>query len=101
MDSGYDYQKVYDFITYKVKAQPIIAFNRKGAYAPPERINEKFQPICSMGYPLTYWGKDGDYLKLRCPHATSKIDCPYGMNWCSTSNYGYCYKINYKKNNSL
>ena len=28
-----------------------------------------------MEYPLTYWGKDGNYFKYRCPHATGKINC--------------------------
>lgn len=51
------------------------------------------------GLSLNLLGKDGDYLKFRCPHATGKIDCPCGMNWCSASNYGYCHKINYKKEN--
>lgn len=99
MDSGYDYKKVYDYITHIIKAQPIIALNTRGAYAPPEGMNENFHPICSLGYPLTYWGKDGNYLKFRCPHAVSKVNCPYGMTWCSNSNYGLCHKVNYKKNN--
>ena len=99
MDSGYDFQKNYDYIANEVKAHAIIAYNPRGQYAPPEGLNEDFQPICSMGYALIYWGKDGDYLKYRCPHSTDKVDCPYGMNWCSDSNYGYCYKVNYKKNN--
>jgi len=99
MDSGYDSQKNYDYITHKVKAQAIISYNPRGQYAPPEGINENFEPICSMGYALTYWGKDGNYLKFRCPHATGKVNCPYGTVWCSQSNYGYCHKVNYKKNN--
>lgn len=101
MDSGYDFQKNYDYITNEVKSQAIIAYNPRGQYAPPEGLNENFQPVCSMGYALTYWGKDRNYLKFRCPHATGKINCHYGTIWCSTSNYGYCHKINYKKNNRL
>ena len=99
MDSGYDAQKNYDYISNQAKAQGIIALNLRGAYAPPQRLNENFEPVCSMGYKLTYWGKDGDYLKFRCPHTTGKVNCPYGSMWCSKSNYGYCYKVNYKKNN--
>lgn len=98
MDSGYDFQKNYDYIT-ALNSQVIIAYNPRGSYAPPEGLNDRFQPICSMGYELTYWGKDGNYLKFRCPHATGKINCPYGMNWCSNSYYGYCHKVNYKENN--
>ena len=49
-------------------------------------------PVCSMGYEMTYWGAEGRYLKFRCPHATGKVDCPHGMMWCSTSNYGMVVK---------
>lgn len=98
MDSGYDQEKNYRYIIDEVKATPIIAYNKRGAYATPEGFNEDFQPICSMGYPLTYWGKDGNYLKYRCPHATGKVDCPEGSCWCSNSSYGYCRKLNINKN---
>lgn len=101
MDSGYDQEKNYRYIIDEVKATPIIAYNKRGAYAPAEGFNEDFQPVCSMGYPLTYWGKDGKYLKYRCPHATGKVDCPEGTCWCSNSNYGYCKKININKNPRL
>jgi hypothetical protein len=67
------FKKNYDYITNQGKAQAIIAFNPRGLYAPSEGLNENFEPICSMGYSLTYWGKDGDYLKFRCPHATGKV----------------------------
>lgn len=101
LDSGYDCQANYDYITFDCKASAIIAYNKRKEYAPPEGFNENFQPICSMGYPLSYWGKDGNYLKFRCPHETGKVDCLYGTKWCSNSDYGYCRKINYKKNNRL
>lgn len=99
MDSGYDIQDNYDYITNEFCAQPIIAYNKRGSFAPPDGLNERLHPICSMGYELTYWGKDGDYLKFRCPHVLGKVDCPHGSIWCSNSNYGYCLKVNYKKNN--
>ena len=54
-----------------------------------------------MGYPLTYWGKDGNYLKYRCPHVTGKTNCPEGACWCSSSDYGYCKKININNNPRL
>lgn len=96
MDSGYDYEKVYDCVLNKAKALPIIAYNKRGSYAPPESMNENLHPVCSMGYELIYWGKDGEYLKFRCPHITGKVNCPHGSRWCSNSNYGYCLKVNYK-----
>lgn len=45
MDSGYDFQKNYDYITNEVKSQAIIAYNPRGQYAPPEGLNENFQPV--------------------------------------------------------
>jgi transposase len=98
MDSGYDSQENYDYVSQECNANPIIAYNKRGEALPPAGFNESFQPICSMGYSLTYWGKDGDYLKFRCPNETGKANCQFGSIWCSSSNYGYCLKINYKKN---
>lgn len=98
MDKIYDVEDIYDHIIKNTEGQGIIAYNKRGSYAPPERLNENLHPICSMGYELAYWGRDGDYLKYRCPHAVSKVDCPQGQSWCSASSYGYCYKVNYKKN---
>lgn len=99
MDSGYDLKENYGYIAKEINSQPIIALNQRGSYAPPEGMNEKIHPICSGGYELSYWGKDGNYLKFRCPHAVGKINCPHGMNWCTNSNYGYCLKVNYKEDN--
>ncbi|WP_366414810.1 hypothetical protein [Paenibacillus sp. GP183] len=53
-------------------------------------------PCCSMGFAMTYWGVDADYLKLRCPHATGKVDCPLGMAACSSYNYGMVVKVDAK-----
>lgn len=99
MDSGYDSQLNYDYVTNECNANPIIAYNKRGESAPPAGFDEDFKPICSTGYPLTYWGKDGDYLKFRCPNETGKVNCFFGTKWCSNSNYGFCLKVNYKVNN--
>lgn len=48
MDSGYDQEKNYRYIIDEIKATPIITYNKRGAYAPPEGFNEDSQPICSM-----------------------------------------------------
>src|SRR5690606_8760201 len=91
-------EDVYKNIVNSYQGIPIIAYNPRGRLAPPKGIDEDFNPICSGGYKLTYLGRDGDYLKFRCPHATNKCDCPHGMSWCSDSNYGYTLKINLKEN---
>jgi transposase len=98
MDSAYDLEYVYRDIVNEYQGLPIIAYNPRGSYAPPEGLDEDFNPICSGGYKLVYWGKDGNYLKFRCPHAVGKCNCPHGMSWCSNSNYGYTFKVNYKEN---
>jgi len=98
MDKIYDVEDIYSYIINHTNGQGIIAYNKRGSFAPPEGLNENLHPICSMSYELAYWGLDGDYLKFRCPHAVNRIDCPQGQNWCSNSNYGYCLKVNYKKN---
>lgn len=98
MDSGYDFDYIYKDIIGKYEGIPIIAYNPRGSYVSPEGLDEAFNPICFAGYKLVYCGKDEDYLKFRCPHAVGKCDCPFGMNWCSSSNYGYTLKINYKQN---
>lgn len=98
MDSAYDIESIYKKIAGEYQGMPIISYNPRGSYAPPEGLDKDLNPICSGGYKLVYWGKDGNYLKFRCPHAVGKLDCPHGMNWCSSSNYGYTLKINYNEN---
>ncbi|QXM06950.1 transposase [Crassaminicella indica] len=101
MDSGYDYDYIYNDIVNKFQGIPIIAYNPRGSYAPPEGLDEDFDPIYSAGYKLVYWRKDSDYIKFRCPHAVGRCNCPHGMTWCSNSNYGYTLKLNYKENPRL
>lgn len=99
MDAGYDSKNNFNYIMHQMLSQPIIALNNRGSFTSPEGLNEDMNPVCSMGHPLVYWGKDGDYLKYRCPHVCGKVSCPQGTKWCSNSNYGYCLKINYKSEN--
>lgn len=101
MDSGYDSEDIYNYIRTQFNAAPVIAYNKRSNYAPPEGFDDDLHPICSAGYKLAYWGKDKDYLKFRCPHAVGKCNCPFGMNWCSNSDYGYTIKLNIKANPRL
>lgn len=97
MDKGYDNVHVYEHVVNVANGFPIIPYNPRSETAPPIGFNYEYQPSCSMGYALAFWGIDGDYLKYRCPHVVNKVDCPYGSNWCSNSDYGFCKKFNYKK----
>ncbi|NMP25139.1 transposase [Sulfobacillus harzensis] len=92
-DAGYDQATLYQ----DLQAQglvPIIPLNRHGGEAPEGR-DDLGRPTCSMGYTLTLAGYDATMAtqKFRCPHATGHVDCPMGMAWCSSSNYGYVQKI--------
>ncbi|QUH25872.1 transposase [Serpentinicella alkaliphila] len=76
MDSGYDFEYIYEAITNDFNATPYTAYNHRGSYAPPEGLDEDFDPICSGRYKLVYWGKDKNFLKFRCPHAVGRCNCP-------------------------
>jgi IS5 family transposase len=92
MDAGYDQLKNYE--TAKgFKAQAIIPLNPRNEKEPPAGLSSNGTPRCSMGFDMTYWGADGNYLKFRCPHVTGHVNCPHGSNWCSSSNYGMVVKI--------
>ncbi|SIT14919.1 Transposase domain [Alicyclobacillus vulcanalis] len=91
MDAGYDQKKNYE-AARALGAQAIIPMNRRNEKEPPEGMDFDGTPRCTMGYRMTYWGAEGDWLKFRCPHATGQVDCPLGMAACSASNYGMVVK---------
>lgn len=93
MDAGYDQRKNYE-AAQQQKAQAIIPLNLRNEKEPPAGLTSHGTPKCSMGFEMTYWGAEGNYLKFRCPHATGQVQCPQGMAWCSNSNYGMVKKIN-------
>lgn len=92
LDAGYDQMKVYE-AARSVKARAIVPLNPRGEKEPPAGMTTNGTPCCSMGFAMTYWGADGDYLKFRCPHATGKVECPLGMAACSPSKYGMVVKV--------
>ena len=57
-------------------------------------------PICPTGFDMTYWGRDGTFLKYRCPQeATGLFSClsdHKGTDRCSLSPYGLVVKLNMK-----
>ncbi|MFI2859287.1 hypothetical protein ACH6EH_19570 [Paenibacillus sp. JSM ZJ436] len=92
LDAGYDQLKNYE-AARNVKAQAIILMNLRNEKEPPASMTSNGTPCCSMDFPMTYWGADGDHLKFRCPYATRKVDCPLGKASCSASNYGMVVKV--------
>lgn len=95
MDAGYDQNKNYE-AARSALAQAIIPLNPRNEKIPPAGMEANGTPICSMGYPMAYWGSDKNTLKFRCPHVLGKVDCPFGSAWCSNSNYGLVKKVNVK-----
>ena len=93
LDMGYDTKQIYDRIQGR-GAKAIIPLNRRGEQQPPAGLDENRTPVCSMGYPMVYWGADSKRgeLKFRCPHVCGKVNCPQGSAWCSSSNYGLVVK---------
>lgn len=98
MDSGYDKPDLYANIYSKFHGQAIIPINWRNTKIPPEGINMEGQLVCSMNYPYVYGGNDNGTIRLLCPHACGKCNCPMGSAWCSSSNSGYVGKVKIKDN---
>jgi hypothetical protein len=49
-------------------------------------------PTCSCGLEMAFWGRDGNYLKYRCPPAAGKGVCR-DLSPCTHSAYGYVLKL--------
>ena len=97
MDSGYDYNKIYEGIFHDYNAQAIIPINKRNAKQPPAGYYDfKGTPKCSAGHKMVYWGHYKGYNKFRCPHVLDKLDCIHGSAWCSDSNYGRVVKTKVK-----
>ena len=97
LDKGYDTVEIYDYIVNEQDELAIIPYNYRSAKTSPEGMTDKLAPMCSGGYALTYWGRDGDRLKYRCPHVMGDCNCPHGTAWCSSSNYGYTQKVKFRE----
>ncbi len=58
MDSGYDVKEICQTLYHDYNSQGIIPLNLRGAKLPPEGLDFHGTPICSGGYPMTFWGSD-------------------------------------------
>ena len=98
-DTGYDSTENIKAVTRR-EALPIIPLNPGGEKAPPGITNTLGTPLCTTGFPMTFWGRDGGYLKYRCPQeATGLFSCladHKGTDRCSLSPYGQVIKLNMK-----
>jgi len=96
MDAGYDKPDLYASIYHKFHGQAIVPLNWRNTKIPPEGVNRKGQLICPMNYAYVYGGNDNGTIKLLCPHACGKCDCPMGSAWCTSSANGYVGKARIK-----
>ncbi len=58
----------------------------------PDICNAKGTPLCSCGLEMVFCGRDGNYLKYRCPEAVGKGVCKSRFK-CTSSPYGYVLKL--------
>ncbi len=91
-DKGYDSERNNEFIFVECKAAPIIPIREVKGMQMPDICNAKGTPLCSCGLEMTYWGRDGNYLKYRCPEAVGKAACKSRFK-CTSSPYGYVLKL--------
>ena len=96
MDAGYDKPDLYSGIYHKFHGQAIIPLNWRNTKIPPEGINMKGQFVCPMNYAYVYDGNDNGTIRLLCPHACGKCDCPMGSAWCTSVQSGYVGKVKIK-----
>jgi len=98
-DRGYDSRDNCKFVLYDLKALPIIKMRRtladRDAAFPGEicHCTELGTPICDCGEKMIYAGRDGRYLKFRCPKHGEPLGGP-----CSVSRYGRVLKIAISEN---
>lgn len=91
-DKGYDSQDNNRFIFGKCHSAPIIPIRERAGAELSDICNAKGTPLCSCGIEMSYWGRDGNYLKYRCPEAVGKKKCLSRFP-CTASSYGYVLKL--------
>ena len=91
-DKGYDSKNNNDIVYKEYKASPIIPIREREGAQQIAICNAKGTPTCGCGLEMVYWGRDGNYLKYRCPHVLGKSTCK--SLWpCTSSAYGYVLKL--------
>ncbi len=91
-DKGYDSKNNCQMIYEEYHAAPIIPLIEKPGWESPDICNFQGTPTCGCGLEMIYWGRDGKYLKYRCPDAVGKAKCPSRFK-CTASRYGYVLKL--------
>ena len=99
-DAGYDSGSNCSFVLDQLKALPIIKMRLDRKYKSDEvfhgatsQCNQLGTQLCEGGGAMVYAGRDGDYLKWRCPLACGKVDQCQAFGRCTASAYGAVRKI--------
>lgn len=91
-DKGYDSKDNCGLVFQEYRAAPIIPLRERDDTQQPDICNGKGTPTCSCGLGMVFWGRDGKYLKYRCPQAVGKGLCTSRFR-CTASPYGYVLKL--------
>lgn len=97
-DAGYDSAANCSYVLDELKALPVIKMRlNEGPDAECRtsicRCTELGVPICDEGSKMSYAGRDGAYLKWRCPAVLEGRACGCNLENCSTSAYGRVLKV--------
>ena len=97
-DAGYDSAENCAYVMEEFDALPIIKMRlEEGPDAECKtslcRCTELGVPICDEGSKMIYWGRDGRYLKYRCPATVAGRCCGCTLDNCTTSKYGMVLKV--------
>jgi len=97
-DAGYDSVQNCRHVLGELEALPVIKMRltqeREAICQAAEcRCTELGTPICDSGYRMVYAGRDGDYLKWRCPVACGKQERCRERGRCTPSAYGRVLKV--------
>ena len=97
-DAGYDSQDNCSYVLRELGALPIIKMRiDEGPDAECTtslcRCTELGVPLCDEDSKMRYAGRDGAYLKWRCPAVVDGRACRCTVDNCSTSTYGRVLKV--------
>ena len=100
-DAGYDSTANCRYVLSELKALPIIKMrltqpkqDRDQPFTGATSLcNELGTQLCDSGHQMVYAGRDGDYLKWRCPVACGKAEQCTAFGRCTASAYGTVRKI--------
>lgn len=99
-DAGYDSKENCRYVLEELNALPIIKMRLSDSVDSISKTSivhctNLGVPVCDEGTKMSYWGRDGNYLKFRCPAVVGSRECKCEskIDNCTTSGYGNVLKI--------